>query len=178
MKGLQQITRAMVFAEAAHSGQVRQYTGLPYITHPMAVSKLVADFGGDLAQVVGALLHDTVEDVAEVTHAIIKTNFGDDVGMIVHGMTKHEYPEGTPRTAKKAAEADRMSKCDPRVQFVKCCDIIHNCGDIIPYDVKFGKVYLEEAIVCLEMMAPSDVREYAIAIVKGEQIKVKLLLDI
>ena len=178
MKGLQQITRAMVFAEAAHAGQVRKYTGSPYITHPMAVAKLVADFGGDLAQVIGALLHDTVEDVDEVTHAIIKMNFGDDVSMIVHGMTKHEYPEGTLRLVKKAAEAVRMSECPQRVQFVKCCDIIHNCGDIIPYDVNFGKVYLDEAAVCLNRMEPSDVREYAIAIVKGEQIKVNLLLDI
>jgi (p)ppGpp synthase/HD superfamily hydrolase len=144
----------------------------------MAVAKLVADFGGDSGQVTASLLHDTVEDVAAITHKIIASNFGKDVAMLVHGMTKHEYPEGTLRADKKFAEAERMSLCDPRVQFIKCCDITHNCGDIIPYDAKFGRVYLDEAVVMINKMVTSDVTEYAMAIVKGEQIKVRLLLDI
>lgn len=58
------IADAAAFAAQAHAGQVRKYTGEPYIRHPEAVAKLVQASGGDTAMVAAAWLHDTVEDTA------------------------------------------------------------------------------------------------------------------
>lgn len=174
---IQQITKAVLFATEAHEGQTRKYTGEPYITHPMAVAHIVSGFGGTIEQVIAAYLHDTVEDVKRVTHQIIVANFGEDVAMLVHGMTKHEYPEGTKRKEKKAAEAIRLADCCERVQFIKCADIIHNSGTIIQHDVEFGALYLEENLHAVTGMTKADstIREYALAILTAEVAKLGVL---
>ena len=174
---IQQLTKAIIFANDAHEGQTRKYTGEPYITHPMAVANIVADFGGDLEQIIAAYLHDTVEDVKRVTHPIIKAAFGDDVGGLVHGMTKNEYPANTTRKEKKRLEADRLALCDGRVQTIKCADITHNSGTILQFDLKFGALYLQENLRALEMMTDANpaLRDYAIAVVKAEIAKLSVL---
>ena len=174
----QTLAKAVVFATDAHHGQTRKYTGEPYIHHPIAVAKIVADFGGDINQIIAAYLHDTVEDVQRVTSAIIHASFGDDVGMLVDGLTKDEYPKGTSRVDKKRLEAKRLSGCDGRVQTVKCADIIHNSGSIIQHDVKFAAVYLEENKRAVEAMTGADpaIRAYALATLDAELAKLKVLL--
>ena len=56
------IELAESFAMEAHITQVRKYTGQPYVNHALAVSAIVAAYGGNQSQIVAALLHDTVED--------------------------------------------------------------------------------------------------------------------
>lgn len=53
---------ALRFATYAHLGQVRKGTAIPYITHPVSVSALVAQYGGDEDQMIAGLLHDVIED--------------------------------------------------------------------------------------------------------------------
>ncbi|MTJ93609.1 MAG: HD domain-containing protein, partial [Desulfovibrio sp.] len=74
------IARAAAFAAEAHAavGQVRKYTGEPYVEHPRAVARLVADAGGDDAMVAAAWLHDVVEDT-RVSLDEIRGQFGDAV---------------------------------------------------------------------------------------------------
>lgn len=177
---IQLLTKAVLFATEAHEGQTRKYTGEPYITHPMAVAKMVSDFGGDFNQVIAAYLHDTVEDVNRVTNQIIHANFGDDIGMLVHGMTKNIYPEGTKRVDKKAAEAKRLAATDPRVQFIKGCDITHNSGTIIQHDVKFGALYLQENMNAVTLMTDMDsiLRDYVLAVLTAELAKLDVLTRI
>jgi len=177
---IQQITKAVLFATEAHEGQTRKYTGEPYITHPMAVAHIVSGFGGSIEQVIAAYLHDTVEDVKRVTHKIIDANFGADVALLVHGMTKHEYPEGTKRIDKKAAEAIRLAECDAGVQFIKCADIIHNSGTIIQHDVKFGALYLQENLNAVTLMTKAEptLRDYALAVLTAELAKLDVLTGI
>ena len=174
---LQLLTKAVLFATEAHEGQTRKYTGEPYITHPMAVAKMVADFGGDFNQILATYLHDTVEDVERVTHQIIQANFGDDVAMLVHGMTKHIYPEGTTRKEKKNAEAIRLAATDPRVQFIKGCDITHNSGTIIQHDVKFGALYLQENFHAVSLMTnmQKPLRDFVLATLTAELYKLDVL---
>lgn len=81
-----QLSRAIEFATLAHGEQVRKYTGQPYITHPIAVSRLVRRFGGDLAMQVAAVLHDTVEDT-HVSPAEFEMHFGHDVAALVEHLT-------------------------------------------------------------------------------------------
>ena len=174
---IQLITKAVLFANEAHAGQTRKYSGDPYITHPMGVAKIVSDFGGTLEQVVAAYLHDTVEDVERVTLKIIAANFGDEVAALVEGLTKSKYPEDITRADKKATEANRLASCNGDIQFIKCADIIHNSGTILQYDIVFGALYLQENLNVINMMkaAKDDLRNYALAVLEAEIAKLSVL---
>lgn len=80
------LEKALIFATDAHKGQFRKYTGDPYITHPIAVSKIVATITNDEDMIAAALLHDTVEDT-EVTLQQIEENFGSRVALFVENLT-------------------------------------------------------------------------------------------
>lgn len=81
------LARAHSFPAQAHAGQVRKYLCTHYISHPIAVSRLVARFGGDTAMQMAALLHDTVEDT-DIEHADVLCNFGPDIAALVRGSPK------------------------------------------------------------------------------------------
>lgn len=84
------IEEAIVFAAEAHSGQHRKATGRPYIWHPLAVGRLLADHGYAEPVIVGGLLHDTVEDT-HVTLEQLARRFGADVAAIVDGCTEPDH---------------------------------------------------------------------------------------
>jgi (p)ppGpp synthase/HD superfamily hydrolase len=86
---LDDYARALAFAARAHEGQVRKSASTPYIYHPVSVSALVLQFGGDEAQAIGGLLHDVVEDCG-VTYTTITDQFGHRVAAIVEGCTDGE----------------------------------------------------------------------------------------
>ena len=174
---LQMLAKAVVFATDAHHGQTRKFTGEPYIHHPIAVAKIVADFGGDMNMIIAAYLHDTVEDVTRITIEIIRASFGDDVAMLVEGLTNSEYPKGTSREEKKRLEAVRLAQQDGRVQTIKCADITHNCGSIVQYDARFAKVYLVENHRAVNAMVEADsaIRAFALATLKAEIAKLEII---
>jgi guanosine-3',5'-bis(diphosphate) 3'-pyrophosphohydrolase len=119
------IEKAFVAAEKAHSTQVRR-SGEPYITHPLEVAKILADLGIGATTIVAALLHDTVEDT-EYTLEMVKRDFGDEVAMLVDGVTKLDklkFGDNTQaETVRKMVVA--MSK-DIRVLVIKLADRLHN----------------------------------------------------
>ena len=119
------IERAYTAAERAHEGQVRR-SGEPYITHPVAVAQILADLGIGPKTVAAALLHDTVEDT-EYTLDELRADFGDEIGMLVDGVTKLDkvkYGDSTQaETVRKMIVA--MSK-DIRVLIIKLADRLHN----------------------------------------------------
>ncbi|MGN1058804.1 MAG: HD domain-containing protein, partial [Clostridia bacterium] len=80
------LTRAYELARTAHASQVRN-TGEPYIIHPLAVAQILAELELDCDSLVGALLHDVVEDT-DYTVADLAREFGDSVAIIVDGVTK------------------------------------------------------------------------------------------
>lgn len=119
------LRRAYEMAERAHRGQTRK-SGEPFITHPLAVARILANLGMDTTALVAALLHDTVEDTS-YTLAAIDRDFGPDVATVVDGVTKLErvsYGED--------AEAETIRKMiiaagrDVRVLVVKLADRLHN----------------------------------------------------
>src|SRR2546428_3938364 len=83
---LKEIQRAFAFAEVSHRGQKR-LSGDDFIEHPLAVAQILGDLGMDTTTLVAALLHDVVEDT-QLTLEEIQTQFGDQVGQIVDGLTK------------------------------------------------------------------------------------------
>ncbi len=123
------IKRSFEYAAALHAGQFRN-SGDPYIIHPIAVAEIVFSLGLDTDSICAAFLHDTVEDCSEKTSLDeIAQLFGDDVAMLVDGLTKIkdmniiDKEEAHIENIRKMLLA--MSK-DIRVIFIKLCDRLHN----------------------------------------------------
>ena len=95
------VERAYETAERAHRGQLRK-SGDPYITHPVAVSTILAELGFDGSTLAAALLHDTVEDT-EYSLDQLRGEYGDEIAMLVDGVTKLDKV-----TYGDAAQADRL----------------------------------------------------------------------
>ena len=119
------IARAYDIAEKHHRGQMRK-SGDPYITHPLAVTTILADIGMTEPTLVAALLHDTVEDTA-YTLDELRSDFGEEVAILVDGVTKLDkvkYGDSAQaETIRKMIVA--MSK-DIRVLVIKLADRLHN----------------------------------------------------
>ncbi|MFM8621123.1 MAG: RelA/SpoT family protein [Candidatus Nanopelagicaceae bacterium] len=121
----EELKRAFETATKAHEGQLRK-SGEAYITHPVAVAKILAELGLDRATIIAALLHDTVEDTPyNLTQ--LRSDFGDEVANLVDGVTKLDklaYGENAEaETVRKMVIA--MSR-DIRVLVVKLADRLHN----------------------------------------------------
>lgn len=123
------IKEAFKYAEALHEGQFRA-SGEPFISHPIAVSEIVAGLELDTDSICAALLHDTVEDCSDKTNLReIEKMFGNDVAELVDGLTKNveinveDKEEAHIENIRKMLLA--MSK-DVRVIFIKLCDRLHN----------------------------------------------------
>ena len=126
---LGKIESAFDYAAHLHEGQFR-VSGDPYISHPIAVAEIVAGLGLDTDSICAAFLHDTVEDCSDRTSlSDIRERFGDDVAMLVDGLTKIkdiniiDKEEAHIENIRKMLLA--MSK-DIRVIFIKLCDRLHN----------------------------------------------------
>lgn len=119
------IERAYMVAEKAHRGQMRK-SGDPYITHPVAVSTILAELGFEGTTIAAALLHDTVEDT-DYSLDSLRSDFGDDVALLVDGVTKLDkvkYGDAAQaETVRKMVVA--MAK-DIRVLVIKLADRLHN----------------------------------------------------
>ena len=119
------IERAFTVAEEAHRGQLRK-SGEPYITHPIAVTHILAELGIGPNTLAASLLHDTVEDT-EYKLEQLEKDFGPEVAMLVDGVTKLDKVKfgdhAQAETVRKMVVA--MSK-DIRVLVIKLADRLHN----------------------------------------------------
>ncbi|MEO0026813.1 MAG: hypothetical protein RL716_144 [Actinomycetota bacterium] len=119
------IDRAFEVAELAHRPQVRK-SGEPYITHPLAVTHILAELGIGPVTLAASLLHDTVEDTDYTLDQLTK-DFGPEVAMLVDGVTKLDKVKfgdhAQAETVRKMVVA--MSK-DIRVLVIKLADRLHN----------------------------------------------------
>jgi len=133
---------ALAFAKKAHEGQVRKYTGEPYVTHCIAVSEAVAAHVDDEDAIVAALLHDTVEDT-DVTLEEIVEKFGERVAEYVWYLTKPPVFVGN-RAVRKMHDRNRLKLAPEIVRFIKVMDVWHNYSTIREYDPKFYETFREE----------------------------------
>jgi GTP pyrophosphokinase len=119
------LRRAYVLAESSHRGQTRK-SGEPYITHPLAVTLILAELGAETTTLTASLLHDTVEDT-EVTLDQVREQFGTEVAYLVDGVTKLEKVDygaaAEPETFRKMLVA---TGSDLRVMAIKLADRLHN----------------------------------------------------
>jgi len=127
----ERISRAYLTSAEAHRGQYRR-SGEPYIQHPLAVARIVADLGLDDVTVAAALLHDAVEDTG-ITLEDLEADFGPDVTAIVDGVTKLERIKFDTKEAQQAASMRKMLVAmakDLRVLIIKLSDRLHNMRTI------------------------------------------------
>ena len=119
------VGRAYETAERLHEDQLRK-SGDPYITHPLAVTTILADIGMTESTLCAALLHDTVEDTSYSLETL-RADFGDEVALLVDGVTKLDRV-----TYGDAAQAETIRKMivamarDIRVLVIKLADRLHN----------------------------------------------------
>ncbi len=121
------IRAALALAERAHAGQSRA-SGDPYIAHPVAVARILAELHMDSDTIVAALLHDVVEDTG-VPLATIRAEFGDDVAELVDGVTKLSRLKVRSREEEQVENLRKMFLAmakDIRVIFIKLADRLHN----------------------------------------------------
>ena len=121
------IRTAYEFSAKVHQGQKRR-SGEPYLTHPMAVADLIAELKLDVPSVVGALLHDTVEDTL-ATLEEIKSLFGREIAALVDGVTKLSRANFSSQEEKQAENFRKMLLAmgkDVRVILIKLADRVHN----------------------------------------------------
>ncbi|ANS68428.1 ppGpp synthetase/hydrolase [Streptomyces lincolnensis] len=122
---LEPLRRAYVLAESSHRGQMRK-SGEPYITHPLAVTLILAELGAETTTLTASLLHDTVEDT-DVTLDQVREEFGEEVRFLVDGVTKLEKVDygaaAEPETFRKMLVATGN---DVRVMSIKLADRLHN----------------------------------------------------
>lgn len=121
------INRAYVFAAQAHAGQTRS-SGEPYLVHPLAVAEILASLKLDELTIATGLLHDTVEDTG-VTLEEIRERFGDEIALLVDGVTKIGRIRFRSSEYKQAENFRKMilaTAKDLRVLIVKLADRLHN----------------------------------------------------
>lgn len=124
---VEQIHQAYLKAHQAHSGQ-RRRTGEPYITHPVAVTCILAEMKFDAQTLMAALLHDVIEDT-QVTRAELAEQFGEPVAVLVDGVSKLTQIEFISRAEAQAENFRKMVMAmsqDIRVIIVKLADRLHN----------------------------------------------------
>lgn len=125
---MERVNRAYSIAYEAHKHQKRR-SGEPYIIHPVAVAQILCDMGMDCDSVCAALLHDVVEDT-EMTEAEIRSQFGNDVELLVEGVTKlGQIPLSASKEEQQSENVRKMFLAmseDIRVIIIKLADRLHN----------------------------------------------------
>lgn len=146
------IKKAYDLARDAHKNQ-RRRSGEPYIMHPVAVAEILYKLGMDNECIVGALLHDVVEDT-QYDLDYIRQEFGDEVALLVDGVTKLGQ---IPLSTREEVQAENIRKMfiamneDVRVIIIKLCDRLHNMRTLQhmpPYKQR------EKSLETLEIYAP------------------------
>ena len=146
------VREAYKFADSAHLGQFRA-SGEPYITHPLAVAGLIADWRLDAQAVMAALMHDAMEDCG-ITKVELIEKFGAPTAELVDGLTKLDKLQFSTREQGQAESFRKMLLAmarDVRVILVKLADRLHNMRTMSAMpDNKRGRIARET----LDIYAP------------------------
>ncbi len=146
------VRRAYYYAEQAHDGQ-RRRSGEPYVTHPLAVSNILADMHMDHQSLMAAMLHDVIEDTGIAKEALT-AQFGETVSELVDGVSKLTQMNFETKAEAQAENFQKMAMAmarDIRVILVKLADRLHNMRTL---EVLSGEKRRRIAKETLEIYAP------------------------
>ena len=121
------IQQAIEYADKKHASQKRK-DGSPYIIHPLAVAQIVAEMGLDRDAVLGAILHDCIEDT-DASHDDIARKFGETTAELVEGVTKLTRANFSSSEEQQMENLRKMFMAmskDIRVVLIKIADRLHN----------------------------------------------------
>jgi GTP pyrophosphokinase len=124
---IDQVRRAATFAKNVHEGQ-RRTSGEPYVYHPLAVARILAEMRLDHTTLIAAILHDVIEDTG-ISREQLSSEFGADVAALVDGVSKIAKIEGRTRAEMQAESFRKLLLAmtqDLRVILVKLADRLHN----------------------------------------------------
>lgn len=146
------IKKAYDFAQRYHNGQFR-VSGEEYICHPLQVALIISEMLLDCDTIAAGILHDTIEDT-EVTYEDIEQNFGNDIAVMVDGVTKLGKIKFTSQEEAQVENLRKMFMAtakDLRVMLIKLADRLHNLRtmDVMP-DIKRRR----KAKETIEVFAP------------------------
>jgi GTP diphosphokinase / guanosine-3',5'-bis(diphosphate) 3'-diphosphatase len=124
---ISQVEQSYIFARDAHEGQTRS-SGDPYITHPVAVARILCEIRLDHQTIMAALMHDVIEDTG-VTREQVAEQFGESVAELVEGVSKLTKIKFSTRAEAQAENFRKMMMAmvkDIRVILIKLADRLHN----------------------------------------------------
>jgi len=124
---VKEVYRAYLFGAQAHEGQIR-VSGEPYIYHPIAVARILADMHMDVKSIVASILHDVLEDTP-ATRKLIEREFGKDVAHLVDGVSKLMHIKFKNKIEQQAENIQKVLLAmaqDIRVIMIKLADRLHN----------------------------------------------------
>ncbi len=136
--------QALAFAARLHEKQLRKGSGIPYVSHLLAVSSLVIENGGTEDEAIAGLLHDAIEDQAhrfggaDKLRTILHDRFGENVVRIVNGCTDAETIPKPPWQERKEAYIAQLVEADHSVLLVASCDKLHNARTLLADLGKLG----------------------------------------
>lgn len=151
--------KAAHFAAKCHSGQVRKFSGDPYIIHPISVANKISNNHQEQSLIIAALLHDTIED-CDVKYEDILQHFGRNVAELVKSVTNSCF-EGS-RAGRKLAEFSRIAKCSTNAKILKLYDRLDNVEDLESRMISgnatksFCVLYARESAMLIDMIGDSD----------------------
>lgn len=140
------VIRAIRFAHRKHTevGQRRKWSDAPYITHPIAVIRLLMQYAEPTeAMLVAAALHDTVEDT-NTTLQEIEQHFGKEVRDLVYWLTDVAKPEDGNRAARMKINRDHIEAAPAEAQTIKAADSTHNLLNCVATAGHFAFKYIPE----------------------------------
>jgi (p)ppGpp synthase/HD superfamily hydrolase len=124
--------RALVFAARLHRDQRRKGSGVPYVSHLLAVCELTLEYGGDEDEAIAALLHDAIEDQGgAIARAEIFAEFGARVTAIVDGCTDTDQSPKPAWRTRKEEYIGHMEDASASVRLVSACDKLHNTRSLV-----------------------------------------------
>jgi (p)ppGpp synthase/HD superfamily hydrolase len=151
--------RAKAFAEFYHRDQRRKYMNEPYTNHRNIANLMKSVEWHTQEMVVVAWLHDVLEDTS-ASYEKVRGAFGQDVADMVRMLTDISRPEDGNRRVRKEIDRFHISVATPEAKTVKIADLIDNVRDIVKNDPKFAVVFLDEAIMLLDVLGDGDVYLY------------------
>jgi (p)ppGpp synthase/HD superfamily hydrolase len=123
---------ALRVASDLHREQVRKGSGVPYVSHLLAVASIVLEHGGDEDEAIAALLHDAVEDQGGApTETAIRARFGETVAGIVRECSAEEKTPGATWRQRKERYIAHLAAATPSAVLVSLADKLHNARSIL-----------------------------------------------